>query len=229
MSIDLRRCCLLLAFAPVPALRLPFTRRELIPSVSAAALLLGAPPRAAHAKLSNEEALALEDMSRLPDAGTLLPSGLRVIDLQVGDGPKPALGDRVYVHFKVFAGGFDTIPPVTVTWAANNRPAMWFLGKPDVVERGPAPSVPTTSIPPGIDAGVLGMREGGWRRLVIPAELGYGEAGLLRPTGRGLYLVPPNQPIYVDLRLMDGGSGRCDQILRIERVPKSISCVRGKV
>ena len=84
----------------------------------------------------------------------------------------------------------------------------------------------------------LGMAEGGWRRMVIPPELAYGEAGLRKEGPNGMptavYAVPPNTPVYWDLRLVDGGSGKCEAILhppgvtdRISQRLKSISCVRG--
>ena len=42
------------------------------------------------------------------------------------------------------------------------------------------------------------MREGDWRRLVVPASLAYGDEGLLR-NARGAVLVRPNEDVYVDL------------------------------
>ena len=42
----------------------------------------------------------LETLSMAPDAGTLLPSGVRVIDLVKGDGPQPKRGDMVYCQVK---------------------------------------------------------------------------------------------------------------------------------
>lgn len=101
----------------------------------------------------------------------------------------------------------------------------WYLGS------------PTDRIPPGADEGALGMREGGWRRLVIPAALAYGEAGLLKPGGndnKAIYVVPPNAPVYFDLRMIDGGSGKCEEILhgpgisdKASQRLKSITCLRG--
>jgi len=173
--------------------------------------------------LSSGEAQALEEAS-LSNPGKMLANGIRVIDVREGDGPLPQLGDRVYVHFKVWTKGFQSGQPADTSFV-DTRPSAWLLGDPSVVTRGLA-FKPTSSLPVGIDLGVAGMREGGWRRLVVPAALGYGEAGL--PVGtRGLYAVQPNSDIYVDLRLMDGGSGLCDEILRKGQIAKSISCKRG--
>ena len=90
----------------------------------------------------------------------------------------------------------------------------------------------------------MGMREGGWRRLVVPSQLAYGEAGLPKAGGRaGRSLqVEPGQDVFVDMIMMDGGSGRCDELLRLpyrsskKGIPAfahdgklaSISCVAGK-
>ena len=89
-------------------------------------------------------------------------------------------------------------------------------------------------MPVGADEGLVGMKEGGWRRLVIPAKLAYGEAGL-KAAGQKVYAVPPNTDVYFDLRLVDGGSGQCEELLHPPGVSdvgarrlKSISCTRGK-
>lgn len=210
-------------------MKLALSRFALLQAAPALVLLQPRPMHAAtarattYAKLSNEEALRLEAAS-LTDPGTVLPSGIRVIDVLVGVGPQPEIGTLVYAHWKVWPRRFDG-PPVDASYF-DTRPSAWTLGDPSVVTRGP-PYKPTASLPAGIDQGLQGMREGGWRRLVVPAALGFGEAGLPKGGRVEGYSVPPGADLYVDLRLMDGGSGRCDQLLRLEQVPKSISCKRG--
>ena len=134
--------------------------------------------------------------------GVLLPSGVRVIDMQVGEGPLPAKGERVWCHFKAWPRGFRSGPPADSSFL-NTRPYDWALGNGG-----------DGRLPAGADEGAVGMREGGWRRLVIPAKLAYGEAGL--PTGRGAYLINPNEDVYFELNMVDGGSGKCVRTLATE-------------
>merc|ERR1712062_876788 len=51
----------------------------------------------------------------------------------------------------------------------------------------------------GWDEGILGMCVGEKRKLVIPAELGYGK--------RGTQNIPPNSTLYFDIELMDVSDG----------------------
>ena len=163
----------------------------------------------------DEELEALEAMSQRPDSGRLLASGTRVIDLVVGDGREPVPGDRIYCIYKVWANGFRAGPAVDWTYF-DGRPYDWTLGQ------------PTDRIPSGVDAAIVGMREGGWRRMVVPAA--YLELGGLRrinpikgggrftPAKAGL-VIQPGAAAYFDLIMLDGGSGRCDNLLR----PKGVS------
>lgn len=177
--------------------------------------------------LSADELTERDMYSRDAGAGVLLPSGVRVIDLVEGTGRAPAKGDTVYAHYKVWAGGFreGTVKDFTFL---EGRPYSWKLGE------------PTARLPAGADEGAAGMREGGWRRLVLPD--GYGDAGLKRvnrsPGGgrwegaKAGWALKPHTPAYFDLILVDGGSGRCDRLLRPEGLPaeeaakrKSLFCV----
>ena len=89
----------------VPSL---MTRRSVL---AACGLAATATPKLASAKsdfkwgplaqMTEAQMDALDEASREPSAGVLLPSGVRVIDMVVGDGPEPAAGKRVYCHYKV--------------------------------------------------------------------------------------------------------------------------------
>lgn len=213
----------------LPALLVPnvpprqgcLSRRSCV-GVGALAALSCCSPLPAQARMSAEEMDARDAWSRTGEAkGIVLPSGVRVIDMQVGEGPLPAKGDRVWCHFKAWTGGYRKGPPADSSFL-NTRPYDWTLGN------GGDGRLPT-----GADEGAVGMREGGWRRLVIPAKLAYGEAGL--PTGRGAYLINPNEDVYFELNMVDGGSGKCVRTLSPEGVTevgrrrlKSISCELGK-
>ena len=158
--------------------------------------------------LSNEQMDELDARSRDPTAGVELSGGARIIDLVEGDGPLPQRGDRVWVHYKVWADGFRVGKAGDYSFA-DGRPYDWILGE------------PTSRMPAPIDAGVAGMREGGWRRIVVPDA--FGDAGLRKvsrgPQGRYVggkapYVVQPHARAFVDLIMLDGGSGRCASLLR---------------
>ena len=160
--------------------------------------------------LSTEQMEDLDVMSQDPHAGNTLPSGTRVIDLVAGTGRVPSAGDRIYVHYKVWPGNFRQGKAADVSFF-DERPFDWILG-----------TGPTERLPAAVDEGLKGMAEGGWRRIVIPD--GYGDAGLRRiskaPNGgryvgaKAPYVMQPHEPAYIDLVLVDGGSGRCEKILR---------------
>lgn len=88
------------------------------------------------------------------------PTELRVDDLEVGEGDEVAVGDTVEVHYVgvLFDGGeeFDA------SWD-RGQPFSFTVGAGGVIQ--------------GWDDGVVGMKVGGRRRLVIPPELAYGESG----------------------------------------------------
>lgn len=109
-------------------------------------------------------------------AMTLLPSGLYIQDNPVGTGTEATALDRVQVHYTGYLPDgtrFDT--------SRGKTPFSFNLGAGEVIE--------------GWDQGILGMKVGGSRRLVIPASLGYGEDGVPG-------VIPPYSVLIFDTELM---------------------------
>ena len=112
------------------------------------------------------------------------PSKLVVQDLIVGDGKRAQTGDTVSVQYVgvLFSNGkqFDA------SWNGS-KPGQGFqfpLGAGQVI--------------PGWDQGVVGMREGGRRKLIIPADLAYGAQGF--PPD-----IPPDAALIFDIDLEKAG------------------------
>jgi peptidylprolyl isomerase len=114
-----------------------------------------------------------------PKATGAAPSELQGSDVVVGTGAEAKEGDKVTVQYvgQLFADGkeFDT------SWKKGAAPFAFTLGQGQVIQ--------------GWDQGVPGMKVGGRRILVIPADLAYGAAGS-PPT------IPANSPLIfvVDLK-----------------------------
>lgn len=104
-----------------------------------------------------------------------LPSGLRYITIRQGQGAPAIPGRSVSVHYTGYLAEdgkqFDT------SFRENRGPLTFVLN-------ASGPNAPIR----GFNEGILGMNVGGRRRLFIPANLGYGEAGN-----------PPNIPANADL------------------------------
>ena len=114
-------------------------------------------------------------------AFTTTPSGLQYEDTEVGTGAEAAKGQQVTVHYTgwLYADGqqgnkFDSSKD-------RNDPFVFPLGAGMVIK--------------GWDEGVQGMKVGGKRTLIIPAELGYGARG-----AGGV--IPPNATLKCDVELL---------------------------
>jgi FKBP-type peptidyl-prolyl cis-trans isomerase FkpA len=105
-------------------------------------------------------------------------SGLYTQDLRVGEGDVVNAGDAILVHYTGW------LPNGTQFDSSHNR------GVPlDVV-------IGTGQVIPGWDQGVVGMRAGGQRRLVIPPALAYGAAG-----AGGV--IPPGATLVFDVEVVE--------------------------
>ncbi len=109
-------------------------------------------------------------------------SGLKIIDTKVGTGASPRPGQLCVMHYtgwlyvngakgKKFDSSHDRGQPFSFT-----------------IDRG--------QVIPGWDEGVMTMKVGGKRTLIIPPNLGYGANG----AGN---VIPPNSTLLFDVELLD--------------------------
>ncbi|MEW5796424.1 MAG: FKBP-type peptidyl-prolyl cis-trans isomerase [Candidatus Zixiibacteriota bacterium] len=91
-------------------------------------------------------------------------SGVRYQDLVVGTGAEAALGTRVECHYTLWFSDSTGLQKVQRFQSSKdaNRSFTCTLGQ---------------NLIQGWSDGMVGMKEGGTRRLYIPWALGYGEAG----------------------------------------------------
>ena len=108
---------------------------------------------------------------------TTTDSGLIIEELLVGDGPVASAGQQVKVHYT----GWLTNGSKFDSSKDRNDPFVFPLGAGRVIK--------------GWDEGVQGMKVGGTRQLIIPADLGYGSRG-----AGGV--IPPNATLIFDVELL---------------------------
>ena len=106
------------------------------------------------------------------------PSGLKYLDLRKGTGEEAKKGSFVFVHY---TGWFTETGKKFDSSKDRNTPFSFRLGNKEVIK--------------GWDEGVAGMKVGGKRKLIVPAELGYGKEG------RGVE-IPPNAELTFEVELL---------------------------
>lgn len=112
---------------------------------------------------------------------TTLPSGLKYTDQVVGTGAVAKPGQQVKVHYTGWLDDKGKQGKKFDSSRDRNQPFEFGLGGGQVIR--------------GWDEGVAGMKVGGKRILVIPAELGYGARG-----AGGV--IPPNATLIFDVELL---------------------------
>lgn len=129
--------------------------------------------------------------SNNPDSVTL-KSGLKYNDVKVGTGTEAKNGDLIEVHFKgwIIKDSSDLFGDWSVDSTkkvdliadsyAMNQPMKFVLG--------------TESFIKGSEEGIVGMKAGGQRTIIVPSNLAYG------PQGMGP--IPPNSSIKVLIELV---------------------------
>jgi peptidylprolyl isomerase len=102
----------------------------------------------------------LKKKPAIPKPAGSPPTKLQIEDVVVGNGKVAKKGDTVSVQYVGVA--FSTGEEFDASWSTG-QPFEFTLGQGMVI--------------PGWDEGVAGMKEGGRRKLTIPADLAYGAQG----------------------------------------------------
>jgi peptidylprolyl isomerase len=92
--------------------------------------------------------------------GEAAPTELIIEDISLGDGAEARAGDSISAHYVGVA--HSTGEEFDASWS-RGAPLDFTLGRGQVIK--------------GWDDGIVGMKVGGRRKLVIPAELAYGDRG----------------------------------------------------
>jgi len=108
---------------------------------------------------------------------TVTLSGLKYVDLVVGDGPSPQVGQTLSVHYtgtlvngEKFDSSYDRATPMEFQFRRSPMIKGW-------------------------DEGLSTMKVGGKRKLTIPPALGYGAGG--KPPD-----IPPNATLLFEIELL---------------------------
>jgi FKBP-type peptidyl-prolyl cis-trans isomerase len=112
------------------------------------------------------------------------PSGLTIIDTKIGEGPEITTMKPVLVHYTGWLYD-EKAPDKKGKQFDSSRdrkvPFGFFVGAKRVIA--------------GWEEGVMGMKKGGTRTLIIPPNLGYGERG----AGD---VIPPNSTLIFDIEFI---------------------------
>lgn len=124
-----------------------------------------------------EESEAETDAGDCSEGVVTTESGLQIEDIECGEGDEAVTGQLVSVHY------VGTLEDGTQFDSSRDRgePFQFPLGGGQVIQ--------------GWDEGVQGMKIGGLRKLTIPPELGYGQAG-----AGGV--IPPNATLIFEIELL---------------------------
>ncbi|WP_248765935.1 FKBP-type peptidyl-prolyl cis-trans isomerase [Pseudomonas protegens] len=102
---------------------------------------------------------------------------LQVIDIQPGDGKAVVKGALITTQYRGFledGSSFDSSYD-------RGKPFQCVIGTGRVIK--------------GWDQGLMGMQVGGKRKLLVPAQLGYGE--------RSMGAIPPNSNLIFEIELLE--------------------------
>jgi FKBP-type peptidyl-prolyl cis-trans isomerase FkpA len=116
------------------------------------------------------------------------PATLQTTEMTVGEGSEAATGRSVFIHYTLWRyepSGAD-FKGEQIDTSVGLNPYSLVVG--------------ATNVIPGMSQGLLGMRVGGKRRVIVPPTLAYGSTGSRDSQGR--LIVRPNEWLVFEIELL---------------------------
>jgi len=132
--------------------------------------------------------------NKAPEVITL-KSGLQYLDDSLGTGREAKADDLVSIHFKGWMVPKDTASELFSDWTTDQSKSMLSLGDSKMRNQPVKFILNSGSFIKGTDEGIVGMKTGGVRTMIIPSKLAYGEAGI--------GFIPPSTDLKVTVELLE--------------------------
>jgi peptidylprolyl isomerase len=120
-------------------------------------------------------------------------SGLQYSDQKVGEGKAAEIGDLVTMHLSIW--NIQDSTDLFEDWSADSSRMSQLIGSSREQNQPAKVVLGSGEFIKGSDEGIVGMKPGGIRTIIIPSYLAYGE------TGAGP--VPPNTSLKLQIELLD--------------------------
>jgi len=174
----LRSWVLLVFFANLGgAFKVQGSRREFVKELVKSSSIVGA---AALSFGSQAEAKGSRRVKNAPIE--TLENGIKYQEMAIGDGPSPKKGDRCAIHYSIYYNGMEV---------ESSRDSSGLAATPLGFNMGERFN---RNVPKSLQDAIYGMQVGGRRKVTIPGELAYGEAGY--PP-----FIPKNAEVMFDISL----------------------------
>ena len=132
--------------------------------------------------------------NKKPEVVTLA-SGLKYMDDSLGTGREAKANELVTIHFKGWMVPEGDSVELFGDWTLSENLKMRSLGDSKVRNQPVKYVLSTQSFIKGTDEGIVGMKVGGVRTIIIPSNQAYGE--------KGIGFIPPNTDLKVVVELLE--------------------------
>jgi peptidylprolyl isomerase len=122
-----------------------------------------------------------------------LESGIQFFDDSLGTGREAKADDLITIHFAGWS--INDTSKLFGDWLSDPQRSLFLIGNSKMRNQPVKFILGTNSFIKGSDEGIIGMKAGGQRTIIIPSELAYGE--------KGIGPVPPNTDLKLVIELLE--------------------------